>query len=116
MRQKRQTVADVRPSHHPDGVVSGETTLDEGLYRVIITAEGQNPLRSAVSLAGTDDRLSEACALRGRPADRRAATGLARVQAPTIEVAAELVGGPPFVGNQAFRPAINGSHISEGGG
>ena len=40
-----QTVADWRPSHHPDGVVSGETTLDEGLYRVIITAEGRNPSR-----------------------------------------------------------------------
>jgi len=40
-----QTVADWRPSHHPDGVVSGEATLDEGLYRVIITAEGRNPSR-----------------------------------------------------------------------
>ncbi|MGH7219148.1 MAG: hypothetical protein ACREI1_02300, partial [Nitrospiraceae bacterium] len=40
-----QTVADWRPSHHPAGVVSGETTLDEGLYRVIITTEGRNPLR-----------------------------------------------------------------------
>jgi len=40
-----QTVADWRPSHHPAGVVSGETTLDEGLYRVIITAEGRIPLR-----------------------------------------------------------------------
>ena len=40
-----QTVASWRPSHHPAGVVSGETTLDEGLYRVIITAEGRNPLR-----------------------------------------------------------------------
>jgi len=40
-----QMVADWRPSHHPAGVISGETTLDEGLYRVIITAEGQNPLR-----------------------------------------------------------------------
>ena len=40
-----QTVADWRPSHHPAGVVSGETTLDEGLHRVIITAEGRNPLR-----------------------------------------------------------------------
>ena len=40
-----QTVADWRPSHHPTGVVRGETTLEEGLYRVIITAEGQKPLR-----------------------------------------------------------------------
>ncbi len=40
-----QTVADWRPSHHPTGVVSGEATLDEGLYRVIITAEGRNPSR-----------------------------------------------------------------------
>ena len=40
-----QTVADWRPSHHPTGVVSGETNLDEGLYRVIITAEGQKPYR-----------------------------------------------------------------------
>jgi hypothetical protein len=40
-----QTVADWRPSHHPTGVVSGETNLDEGLYRVIITTEGQKPLR-----------------------------------------------------------------------
>ena len=40
-----QTVADWRPSHHPAGVISGATTLDEGLYRVVITAEGQSPLR-----------------------------------------------------------------------
>jgi len=40
-----QTVADWRPSHHPDGVISGETNLGEGLYRVIITAEGRNPSR-----------------------------------------------------------------------
>jgi hypothetical protein len=40
-----QTVADWRPSHHPAGVISGATTLDEGLYRVVITAEGRNPLR-----------------------------------------------------------------------
>jgi len=40
-----QTVADWRPSHHPTGVVSGKATLDEGLYRVIITAEGRNPSR-----------------------------------------------------------------------
>lgn len=40
-----QTVADWRPSRHPAGVISGETYLDEGLYRAIITAEGQNPSR-----------------------------------------------------------------------
>ena len=40
-----QMVADWRPSHHPAGVISGATTLDEGLYRVVITAEGRNPLR-----------------------------------------------------------------------
>jgi hypothetical protein len=40
-----QMVADWRPSHHPAGVVSGKATLDEGLYTVIITAEGRNPSR-----------------------------------------------------------------------
>src|SRR5437868_4729239 len=40
-----QTVADWHPSRHPAGVISGETNLDEGLYRVIITAEGRSPLR-----------------------------------------------------------------------
>jgi hypothetical protein len=40
-----QMVADWRPSQHPTGVVSGEATLDKGLYRVIITAEGRNPSR-----------------------------------------------------------------------
>ena len=40
-----QTVADWRPSRHPAGVISGETNLDEGPYRVIITAEGRNPSR-----------------------------------------------------------------------
>ena len=40
-----QTVADWGPNHHPTGVVSGHTTLEEGLYKVIITAEGRNPLR-----------------------------------------------------------------------
>jgi len=40
-----QTVADWRPSRHASGVISGETHLDEGLYRVIITAEGRNPSR-----------------------------------------------------------------------
>lgn len=40
-----QTVADWRPSRHPAGVIRGETNLNEGLYRVIITAEGRNPMR-----------------------------------------------------------------------
>ena len=40
-----QTVADWRPSHHLAGVISGETNLDEGLYKVIITAEGRSPSR-----------------------------------------------------------------------
>ena len=40
-----QTVAYLRPSYHPDGVVRGEARLDKGLYMVIITAEGRNPLR-----------------------------------------------------------------------
>jgi hypothetical protein len=40
-----QTVADWRPSHHPAGVIRGKAKLDEGLYRVIITAEGRNPSR-----------------------------------------------------------------------
>ena len=38
-------VADVRPSHHPDGVLRGEVKLDEGLYRVIIASEKQNLMR-----------------------------------------------------------------------
>jgi len=37
-----QIVADIRPSHHPDGVLRGEVRLDEGLYRVTIAFEKQN--------------------------------------------------------------------------
>ena len=40
-----QIVADVRPSHHPDGVLRGEVRLDEGLYTVIIASEKQNLLK-----------------------------------------------------------------------
>jgi len=40
-----ETVSVVRPAHHPDGVIRGETNLDQGLYTVIITAEGLPPLR-----------------------------------------------------------------------
>jgi hypothetical protein len=35
----------LRPSYHPDGVIQGETSLEPGPYTVIITAEGQPPLR-----------------------------------------------------------------------
>ena len=40
-----ETVSFVRPSVHPDGVIRGETSLDQGLYTVIITADGLPPLR-----------------------------------------------------------------------
>ena len=40
-----ETVSYLRPSYHPDGVIKGETSLDQGLYTVIITAEGLPPLR-----------------------------------------------------------------------
>ena len=40
-----ETVSLLRPAYHPDGVIRGETSLDQGLYTVIITAEGLPPLR-----------------------------------------------------------------------
>ena len=40
-----ETVSLVRPSVHADGVIRGETNLDQGLYTVIITADGIPPLR-----------------------------------------------------------------------
>lgn len=40
-----ETVSLVQPSVHPDGVIRGETNLDQGLYTVIITADGLPPLR-----------------------------------------------------------------------
>ena len=40
-----ETVSFVRPSVHPDGVIRGETNLDQGLYTVIITADGLPPMR-----------------------------------------------------------------------
>ena len=40
-----ETVSFVRPSVHPDGVIRGETSLDQGLYTVIITADGLPPMR-----------------------------------------------------------------------
>ncbi len=53
---------------------------------------------------GTHDRLSEACAYRGSTTDRSAATCLAPVQARTIEMAAKLVGCPPFVETRRAGP------------
>lgn len=38
-----KTVAYWKPVSHPDGVVRGEVTLDKGLYKLIITAEGFSP-------------------------------------------------------------------------
>jgi len=40
-----ETVSFIRPSVHPDGVIRGETNLVQGLYTVIITADGLPPLR-----------------------------------------------------------------------
>lgn len=40
-----ETVSFVRPSVHADGVIRGETNLDQGLYTVIITADGLPPMR-----------------------------------------------------------------------
>lgn len=40
-----ETVSLLKPGYHPDGVIRGELNLDQGLYTVIITAEGVPPLR-----------------------------------------------------------------------
>jgi hypothetical protein len=40
-----QIVADVRPSHHPDGVLRSEVSLNEGLYTVTIESEKRNLMR-----------------------------------------------------------------------
>ena len=40
-----ETVSYLGPTHHPDGVIKGETVLDQGLYTIFITAEGTPPLR-----------------------------------------------------------------------
>ena len=40
-----ETVSYLGPTHHPDGVIQGQTVLDQGLYTVFITAEGTPPLR-----------------------------------------------------------------------
>lgn len=40
-----ETLKFLAANYHPDGVISTETGLDQGLYTVVITAEGQPPLR-----------------------------------------------------------------------
>lgn len=40
-----ETITYLSPSHHPEGVIQGETSLEQGLYTVFITAEGTPPLR-----------------------------------------------------------------------
>ena len=95
-----QIVADIRPTTHPDGVLRGEARLDEGLYTVTISAEKQNLMRRPQYLLRvhmTDyQKLVRSMVV---PAVRRAARRLALVQARTIEVGAELVGSPPFIGS-----------------
>ena len=71
-----ETVSYLRPSYHPDGVIKGETSLDQGLYTVIITAEGLPPLRYQYPLRVPDDQLCEHISHRGRAADRPAAVDL----------------------------------------
>ena len=39
-----ETVTYLRPSYHPDGVIRGETSLDQGLYTVFITGESVPPV------------------------------------------------------------------------
>ena len=89
-----EIVADIRPSTHPDGVLQGRSPAGRGpVYGHHCDGEAESDAAPAVSLAGTDDRLSEAGAHDGRPTARCATSGLARVQARTIEVAAELAYG-----------------------
>ncbi|SCY09292.1 hypothetical protein SAMN05216420_102268 [Nitrosospira sp. Nl5] len=39
-----ETVTYLRPSYHPDGVIKGETSLDQGVYTVFITGEAVPPV------------------------------------------------------------------------
>ena len=43
--EEDEMVTQLSPAHHPDGVIQGQTNLDQGLYTVFITAEGVPPLR-----------------------------------------------------------------------
>ncbi|MGB4067757.1 MAG: hypothetical protein WBK08_06980, partial [Nitrospira sp.] len=42
-QDEAKTVAYWKPASHPDGIVRGEATLEKGLYKLIITAEGLSP-------------------------------------------------------------------------
>jgi hypothetical protein len=39
-----EAIAQVNASYHPDGVISGVSKLEKGLYSVVVTAEGVPPL------------------------------------------------------------------------
>ena len=43
--EEDEMVTQLSPAHHPDGVIQGQTNLDQGLYTLFITAEGVPPLR-----------------------------------------------------------------------
>ena len=45
-----ETVSLMLPRLHPDGVLRGETNLDQGLYTVIISADGVPPMRYQYAL------------------------------------------------------------------
>ncbi len=45
-----ETVSLILPRLHPDGVLRGETNLDQGLYTVIISADGVPPMRYQYAL------------------------------------------------------------------
>jgi hypothetical protein len=38
-----QPIISWKPTSHPDGIVRGEATLEKGLYKLIVTAEGLSP-------------------------------------------------------------------------
>ena len=105
-----QIVADIQPGTHPDGVLRSEVRLEEGLYTGHhCIGQAESDAAPTVSLTGPHDRLSATRAHHGRATPRLAARGLARVHAPTIDVAAELVGSPSFIRLQAFRPTTGRS-------
>jgi len=42
-KEEDETIAYWKPTSHPDGVLRGEATLDKGLYKLVITADGLSP-------------------------------------------------------------------------